>query len=169
MRHLLLFSYFVFLAFFDSIGQQRLNILESALNDAGSVIIVSHESTTGISLPDEQTGKRMPIPKLFKNGKLNYEIIHEKRNLSQPLIQKLAVVISRPFQDTVIEKGMCFEPHHAVIYYRNGKASYIDMCFGCRGIEVSKNLKITANDFDNQKWDDLVSFFRMQNMTYELD
>jgi len=169
MRPLSISIAFLLLFFSQGSSQQRLQILGSKLLAADSVFIVSHEATAGISIVDEKTRRPLPPPKLIVNSQLNAAIIHEKCRLTDTALQRFATIITRPFQDTVIERVMCFIPHHAVVLYSKGKPSYIDMCFGCLGIATSKDITITADDFDFRKWNELVAFFRQKGMIYELD
>ena len=160
--------FFILLFPLVSFIQQRLETLKFKLVHADSVIIVSHETIAGISLVNDLTGRFIPLPKLIVKGRINDKIVHERFRLGDTLVRTLAGIISRSFQDTMVERGMCFLPHHAVIYFKSGKASYVDMCFGCRRIETSEDIKITEFDFDDQKWDELVAFYEQQGIRYEL-
>jgi len=169
MRHFILISLLVFLVLLEVSGQNRLNYLKTQLLSADSVIIVSHEATAGIGLVDEKTGKHLPPPKLIVNGRLNETILHEKWVLKNTSIQRLSSIITRPFQDSVIERGMCFIPHHAVVIFKKRKTSFVDICFGCRGIETSRDIKMTAWDIDFRKWEELRDFFKQHGMKFELE
>lgn len=149
-------------------GQGRLVHLNSKLLSADSIIIVSHESTAGVSVIDSVTGKYLPHPKLLIKGKLNEQIIHERTTLLDTAVKRLSSIITRPFQDTVIEIGKCFLPHHAIVAFKSNRTSFIDICFGCRRIATSKDIKIVSDDFDNRKWKELIDFFQQYNMRYEL-
>jgi hypothetical protein len=162
-------SFLFFIMSLQASGQKRLDNLKAQFQSADSVVIVSHEATAGIGLMDEKTGKHLPLPKLIVNSRLNETIIHEKRVLNDTSIQRLNAIITRPFQDSVLEKANCFIPHHAVVIFKKRKASFVDICFGCRGIETSKDIKMTSWDIDNRKWNELIVFFKQHGMKYKLE
>jgi len=63
---------------------------------------------------------------------------------------------------------LCFEPHHAVLIYNKGHFSYIDLCFHCRGLVTSSNLKLNNTDFKDGKWKEMKVFFLKHGLTYEM-
>ena len=149
-------------------SQERLTSLKTKLLEADTVLIVSHQQTHGIVIRDEKTGKDIPLPKLVTNNRPNREIIYEERVITDTALHRLTQILTRPFEDTEIEKMMCFMPHHAILIIKNNKTSFIDICFGCLGIETSQNIKMTANDIDKRKWTELEAFFLQQNIKYKL-
>jgi hypothetical protein len=158
MKHSAILILLVFLTLFKASGQDRFAKLKTLMLTSDSIFLVSHESTTGIILVNERTGKKVPLPKLIVNGRLNKSIIHETRIIKDSSIESLINILTRPFQDSIIEIGKCFMPHHAVIIFKKGKISFIDMCFTCKGIETSKDIKLTISDFDDRKWNELMHF-----------
>ena len=112
---------------------QKLNWLNTKLQDADTVLLVSHEATAGVVVGDS--------PKLIIARKPNYKIVKEQQILAGDKLGALIKILARPFQDTVIEMGKCFIPHHAIFIMRNGKTSYIDICFGCRRFKYSKDMQ----------------------------
>lgn len=58
-------------------------------------------------------------------------------------------------------------PHHAIFFIKNGTASYIDICFSCRGFDTSKDLR-RLYAFDIRKWTELRNFFLRFGIKYEL-
>jgi hypothetical protein len=149
-------------------GQSRFVSLAQKLKSADSVLIVSHEATAGIVIVDEETGIKHEPPELVKNGQANRSIIRESRVLSDTALQQLSRILLRPFDDTEIEIGKCFIPHHGILIYNNRAISFIDMCFPCKGISTSKDIHLTIRDFDDRKWDDLIAFFKSTGFKYEL-
>ena len=132
-----------------------------------SVIIVSHEATDGVLIVEDSTGKRIKPPQLLISGKLNESIVKERRKLDSTHISKLTRILARPVADKTIEEGKCFIPHHAILIYKSGKISYLDICFGCRGFVTSKDLEF-IDAFDKKKWQQTESFFRSLGITYEM-
>lgn len=132
--------------------QKRLTALANQIRSADTVLIISHQPTYGIGIIDEKTGKNIPLPKLVVNNQPNRTIIYEERIITDTALLRLTQILIRPFEDTEIERGMCFIPHHAILIIKNNNTSFIDICFGCLGIATSPNIKITADDFDKRKW-----------------
>jgi hypothetical protein len=160
-------SFFLFLGFIHTNAQGGLRRLKSKLLSADSVIIVSHENTAAGNIIDEKTGDTIS-GKLLVNGRPNERIIHEKVTLHDSATRKLSRIMARHFQDSVSQVGRCFIPHHAVILFKKGKASFVDLCFGCHSIEATKNIKVTSNDFDSRKWKELIAFYRQHNIQYQM-
>ena len=169
MKNLYLISLLFFLAVLNVRGQQRndeLDLLRYRLQSADSVILVSHEATAGISIVDTVTNSRLPLPQLLLNGKLNHKIVREKRALNSPSVEQLSNIVTRPFEDTLVSSANCFVPQHAILIYKKGKASYIDLCFSCQRF-VTKDLE-SLGYFDQRKWKELYAFFKQNDMKYKL-
>lgn len=140
--------------------------LFNKINSADTILLVSHEETAGIATIDK-TGKYIPLPKLVIKGNPNYNIIKEKLILNNTQIKNLSKILIRPFKDSVVEAGRCFIPHHAIFLIKNKKLSYIDICFGCRVFETSRDLK-RLYKFEEQKWAELENFFINLGFKYNL-
>ena len=131
------------------------------LQNADSVLIVSHEPTDGIDLYDEQTGKSSkPAPLLIAN-RLNEQIIKESFRVTGPQLDTLARILARPKVDRKIKTGRCFIPQHAIVVYNGKNISYADICFRCRRIISSGKVNLFEGDFDDQKWKELLAFTRV--------
>ena len=167
MRHIMLIVIIHFVSVLNGNGQQRLNWLKENLIHADSVLIVSHEATTGMELIDEK-GNVLPMPKLVVNNKLNSRIVHEKKTLADTAIHRLSDILIRPFQDSLVVTAKCFIPHHAIVFYRGRHIHYIDICFGCMKIGTSGYVGVTEEDFDRRKWKELRTYFRQHGLKYEL-
>ena len=140
--------------------------LRAKLKHADTILLVSHEVTAGIVLKDS-AGRHIPLPKLLVGGRPNYSIIKEQRVLSGAQLDTFIEVFARPFQSRTIEMAKCYMPHHAVFIIKNGKTSYVDICFGCQRFQTSKDLQ-RLNAFDNRKWTELYDFFVKLGFKYEL-
>jgi hypothetical protein len=140
--------------------------LQAKLKNADTVMLVSHEVTAGIAIVDS-TGKHIPLPKLIVSGKPNYCIVKEQQVLSGAQLDTFIKIFARPFKSRTIEMAKCFIPHHAVFIIKNGKTSYVDICFGCQGFEVSKDMQ-QLYAFDNRKWRELEDFFVKLGFKYQL-
>jgi len=132
-----------------------------------SIIIVSHEATDGVLIVNDSTGKRIKPPQLLISGKLNDTIIKERKKLDSLNTSKLIKILKRPFEDKTIEEGNCFIPHHSVLFYKKGKLSYVEICFGCRGFITSKDLEF-IDGFDKKMWRQMEDFFKSIGIAYEM-
>jgi len=140
--------------------------LRTKLKNADTVLLVSHEVTEGIVLKDS-AGGCIPLPKLLVGGKPNYSIIKEKRVLSGTQLDTFIKIFARPFQSRTIEMAKCYMPHHAIFIIKDGKTSYVDICFGCQRFETSKDME-QLYAFDNRKWRELEECFVNLGFTYQL-
>lgn len=145
---------------------QKDNWLRAKLENADKVLLVSHEVTSGIVVIDS-AGRNVPPPKLLIGGKPNYSIIKEQRALSGAQLDTFVKIFARPFQSRTIEMAKCYMPHHAVFIIKNGKTSYVDICFDCQQFETSKDMQ-RLYAFDNRKWKELEEFFVKLGLTYQL-
>ena len=143
-------------------------IIRTKLIQADTVIIVSHKITQGVKLVDDSTGKNIPLPKLLIKGKRNKSIIVEQKIITGKDLDTLMQILARPFADKFISIGKCFMPHHSIFIIKNGKTSFIELCFGCHRFETSKDLN-SIEAFDEKKWDDLEKYFIKQGFKYELE
>ena len=169
MRLSVLTIFILVLSFSAASGQKSLANLRLKLLNADSIVLVSHELTAGIAIIDTVTKKDIPLPKLVNGSKRNEKIIRETVALNDFEKTELIKIITRPFEDSIITRAGCFLPHHAILVYSGKKISFIDVCFGCRGIETSKDIKVTSDDFDDRKWEELFSLFKGLKFKYELD
>jgi len=148
-------------------SQENDNWLVKKIKGADSVLLTSHTATAGVRIIDDSTGQDLPLPKLTTAGRPNYNIIKEQRLITGLQLDTLIKILDRPFEDRTVEMGKCYIPHHAIFLIKNGKTSYIDICFGCRGYDTSNDLsKLYA--FDRRKWIELEDFFRRLGIDYEL-
>jgi hypothetical protein len=145
---------------------QKDNWLRTKLKNADTVLLVSHEVTAGIVIRDS-AGKHIPLPKLLSGGKPNYLIFKEQRLISGAQLDTFIRIFARPFRSRTIEMAKCFMPHHAVLIIKNGKTSYVDICFGCQRFETSNDMQ-QLYAFDNRKWTELYDFFVKLGFKYEL-
>jgi hypothetical protein len=167
MKHLLLSTTLILTISLSSLSQDNNNWLVRKIKSADTVLLVSHKVTAGVSIVDDITGKQLPLPKLTIANKPNYNIIKERQIIFESQLDTLIKILGRSFNDDRIEVVKCFMPHHAIFLIKNGKASYIDICFGCRRFDTSKDLR-RIDAFDNEKWTSLENFFLRLGFKYEL-
>ena len=164
MKTIISISVFLTLTF-NLLGQSTKQFEKFLKSD--SIIIVSHEATDGVLIVNDSTGKRIKPPQLLISGKLNDKIVKERKKLDSLNTSRLIKILKRPFEDKTIEEGNCFIPHHSVLFYKKGKLSYVEICFGCRGFITSKDLEF-IDSFDKRKWRQMEVFFKSIGITYEM-
>ncbi|HEV3413404.1 MAG TPA: hypothetical protein VG101_13060 [Puia sp.] len=147
-------------------SQENESWLSLKFKNADSVLLISHEDTQGVAIVDD-AGNRIPLPELIIKGKPNYEIIKERQIISGKRLDRLVQILNRPLENRIIEVGKCFIPHHTIFLFKNGKLSYIDVCFWCRGFETSEDLNKICR-FDDRKWDELEKLFTGLGFKYKL-
>jgi hypothetical protein len=149
-----------------TVSAQRSEWLITKVNAADTVILASHKGTAG-DVEVDSLGNELPFPKLLVAGKPNYKIVIERHTIVGPQRAVLGRILARSFQDAAVVTARCFSPHHAVFIIKNGKTSYLDICFGCRRYDSSKDLA-RLSDFDNRKWTELKHYFKKLGFQYEL-
>jgi hypothetical protein len=147
-------------------GQNKLDKLVQSLKTADSVWIVSHSETVGVVIRDEK-GKKISRP-LVENGKLNTESIKERYVLNDSDKRQLSNILGRPKKDLKVEMAKCFIPFHAIIWKSKDKLFWIEIAFGCRRLETSKEVSISEFDFDERKWNELLAFYKQKGLSYRL-
>jgi hypothetical protein len=167
MKHLSIITVSILTISLSAFSQDKDDWLVKKIKSADTILLVSHEVTAGVTIVDDSTGKQLPLPKLTIAGKPNYQIIKEQQVITGLQLDTLIKILDRPFQDTKVEVGKCFMPHHAILLIKKSKTSYIDICFGCRRFDTSKDLK-QLYEFDNRKWTELENLFLRLGFKYEL-
>jgi hypothetical protein len=162
----ILFPILFLLAPFVCISQNNESWLSLKFKKADSVLLVSHEDTEGVVIVDD-AGNRSPPPGLIIKGKPNYKIIRERQIIGGKQLDQLIQILSRPIKSG-IDEAKCYMPHHSIFLFKNGKLSYIDVCFSCRKFETSGDLK-KINQFDEPKWEELEKLFTRLGFKYELE
>ena len=147
-------------------SQNNTNWLSKKMKAADTVLVISHVATTGVMNEDE-TGKFISPPELIIGDKLNDSIVIERSIITGAQLDVLIRILTQPLQSKNIYVAKRFIPHHAIILIKNGKVSYIDICFACHGYVWSKDLE-SLGSFDNYKWNALESFFLKQGFKYKL-
>ncbi|WP_018341434.1 hypothetical protein [Cytophaga aurantiaca] len=149
-----------------ALSQDNSNWLVKKIKAADTVLLISHKATAGEYYKDS-TGKISPPPELIIANKLNGSIVIESKVLAGVERQTLSRILTQPLQSKNTAMANCFIPHHAILLIKDGKISYIDVCFRCHRFKESKDLE-NIEDFDNHKWNELKSFFVELGFEYEL-
>jgi len=142
--------------------------LRKLLFSADSVVLVSH-TNTGVTIVDDNTGKEMPESSIVMKGKLNEKIVTERVAINQKQRSELAEIIAISYQPKRVPMGRCFFPSHSILFFRQKRLSYIDVCFGCYRIQHSADAPLRDYEFDEERWEKLKQFFKSSGLTYELE
>jgi hypothetical protein len=100
------------------------------------------------------------------NGKLNNPIVQERKKLNGKEIKELCDILLAPaVADTIA--AVCFQPRNGIFVYKSEKLSFIDVCFDCHGVAVSRDLSSIVS-FDDTKYQKLLLFYKLQGFKYML-
>jgi hypothetical protein len=127
------------------------------LTSADSIKIVKHKLTT-VNIYNEKTHKRYLSPQLLQKNKLNYAIIESIAAVDSSETKGLITILTSKNEDEEIKQMTCFLPHHAILIFKKGIVSYIDICFGCRKIATTEDI-ITNSWLSDKSWKELEKFF----------
>ena len=147
-------------------AQDGESIVKKKLESADSILLVSHQDTEGVKVVDS-LGRNVALPALIIRNTPNYKIFTERKIIDSAERNTLVKILEHP-SGKKIEIGMCFMPHHAILIFKSGNVSYIEICFGCRRFETSKDLK-KLGAFDSPKWAELEAYFKKLGFKYELE
>jgi hypothetical protein len=102
---------------------------------------------------------------LLQHGRLNPALVRQQKVLAGPLLDSLVVILTTTIEYDRVETSLCFDPHQAIVWSKNGMLSYIDCCFHCLRYSASANLiQLQGGNFGYRKWAMLQAFFRRQGM-----
>lgn len=137
------------------------NSLAEKIKYSDSILIVSYKAPSPIRFNNKEEPDQ-----IINNGKLNDIVIKERRSLNASQKKQLKKILSLPFRDSLIDRAMCFLPRHSILIFAKGKISYIHLCFQCKEIETSSDIKIPNNDFDQATWKKLMLFLKNNGLKY---
>lgn len=142
--------------------------LKTSIQNADSIILVSHEQTEGITIVDEQTGEKNFPPKVVVKGILNNKIIHQRQNLPDSLKRRLIDLLTKPVTDSRIETCRTFIPFHAIILFKKGIASFIDVSPGCNLFSYKTTQKRLGPYYiDKTKGEELIILFNKVGIDFD--
>ncbi|MCC6762764.1 MAG: hypothetical protein IT252_16200 [Chitinophagaceae bacterium] len=152
------------------------------MSKADSVVLISHITTKefapkivpDVAENDSEGLKRWyeeypPAPPYLINEDINGVIILESATLSKKQIEQLSEVINRKFYTDTIEYARCDNPVNSILIYTQAKLSFIDICFGCRRVHCSSDIKLSEEHFDDTKWQMLELLFRERGIKKGFD
>ena len=162
-------TFIIFLFIASSSFAQKTTIRER-LKLADTVLLISHDytSNTRSVVIVDSTGKTIKQPDLVRKGKLNEQVVKERRVLSKEEISSLSKILSYKYKPTkVVVSSGCFDPHHSIIIISKSKANYIDLCFHCWNYITS--VEIQDVEIRDDKLEKLYDLFKQLGFTYEMN
>lgn len=148
------------------VGQIKTSTVRAAILSADTVLIVSHNLTYGDVI--QEGSEPIPPPLIVENERPNSKIIHETVILTDSLRNRLIKILTESNKSGRIEMAGCFMPHHAVLLTKNGKTSFIEICFGCRRIFASDDIGTDDIQYAQKMWVDLERFFSANGIHYQI-
>lgn len=142
--------------------------LKRSIQNADSIILVSHEQTEGISIIDKKSRGKTSADKIIVRGVLNDKIIHQKQNFPDSLRRMLIDLLTKPVTDKRIETCRSFIPFHAIILFNKGIASFIDVSPGCNLFSYETMKKRSGPYYiDKAKGEELSNLFNKVGITFD--
>ncbi len=140
----------------DPINNELYKKLKLQLQDADSILLVSHEQTYG-PVYNKKGRIHDEAKKLVENNIINKAVIKKTILIEGKEKEALINILTQAVKGEKIESAKCFDPHHAFIVISKKDIAYIECCFDCGGVSTDK-LDISSSDFDNEKWDKLYTY-----------
>jgi hypothetical protein len=182
MRHSMNYHRILFLLLLfqsrNAFGQNGLKDAARTIMAADSVVLITHitvneyHDKTDVELPgmmDTTLSKKVTFLSLLQGNSINPAVVVQRQPLTKTEVGLFAAIVRKPVKHYRIGfVPLCFEPHHAVLVYRNGRMSYVDLCFHCRELATSTDFNLDNMDFKDGKWKQLQKFFTDRGLTYEM-
>ncbi|MFT3911496.1 MAG: hypothetical protein QM737_18880 [Ferruginibacter sp.] len=137
--------------------------LKSRFNFADSILLVGH-----LGIQYNKPGHNNPPPPrplILLEGKLNSAIIKKQVKISKPEVDTLMNILFRSVAGEQKMTNCDFDPHHAILFFKNGVISYIDLCFMCQQFDNSDDLGAIPV-FDDVKWIQLENLYKKLGVRY---
>ena len=103
-----------------------------------SIVIISHCTTQGHGvIYCDSLGNPYIRPNVTIGDKVNPDVVVKSLKLDS---MSLSFLICAFLPSGGYEAGSdCYNPHHSVLVYKDDHMFYVDLCFGCKGYELSIN------------------------------
>gem|GEM_PF-6835986 len=152
------------------VSAQKVKI-DQAIRQADSIIAFSHFDRVAII---EDNGDSRYVPIFLPNGYLNPKVISERKKISKDRFLTLSVRFNNVIpvkkgEIVIIDQPGCYMPHHTLYIYKDGKRSWIDMCFICGGYTCSGDLDYSDLDLNYKYTEPFASFFKAEGFHYWFD
>lgn len=145
------FILFLLVARFQLSGQSNYVDLKKKLSSADSVFVISY-----VSKGDSIHG----LEYLLKEEDFSSSLLKGKERLDYTQLSQLTQILTRGERITGrMATNRSFKPKNAILIYKNGTLSYIDIYFSCQRIETSKDIKFDDFDIKPDKWRELKQYF----------
>jgi hypothetical protein len=181
---MLVFGMIQVLSLTPALAQTGRTWLATSLNAADTVWLIRHDDlprvhkdpagkpsgkkgdVQPVTAADLEPMKRLPDESpLLQDGHLNLALVRQQKILARPLLDSLVMILTATIEFDRVEASLCFDPHQAIVWSRNGKLSYIDCCFHCLRYATSADLTpLQGKNFGYRKWAMLRVFFQRQGL-----
>lgn len=141
---------------------QKPSWLSLKISSADTIMLASHDC---LGCFDNGNDTPAPVLKLVMKGRPNYKALLKHKILTTRERVELSELLVRPFTDSVSITMHCCEPHHTLFLVKNNRTSYLDICFGCRCLNSSKDLAALYR-LNNSQWPELDKFFTKLGLAY---
>ena len=166
MKFYLLLLFTLFLN--NTFSQLKTKTIKEAINKADSIWLVSHTLTYQRIIKDNKENAITTMVLIVNNGRVNHKIIKEKIEIAKSEKSKLINILTQKNKDSLIEEMQCFLPHHSILFFKNNKVAYLDICFGCKNLIASKGLGIKDINYPKIMWKQLEELFLTHQIPMEL-
>ncbi len=163
---IILSSFFIF-SHLSLSGQIISKTVKDAILISDSVLLVSHNLTEQKIVQDEIV-KIRKSPPIVLNGRPNKKIIHESVLLTAYLKNQLISILTQPNHDSERNLIKCFLPHHSILLIKNGKTSYIEICFECERLLASQGIGLSDINYPKLMCKQLETFFSSLGIKYQI-
>ena len=150
------------------IAQITTTTVREAILTADTVLLVSHNLTEQRIVDDKIGGQVRKSPPVVLRGRPNKKIIHETALLNSVLKNQLIAILTQPNNEGERNSMRCFLPHHSILLIKNGKTSFIEICFACKNLLASKGVGISDINYPTVMWTQLESFFSSQGIKFQI-
>lgn len=154
-------------------AQTKAHSFKKALRECDSIQLVSHqdlhENGTFAELEQGISGHWHLL--VSTKGLVNDTIIIERVNLSKGGIDSLlSIVIKKYKEEAPMNRASCFNPHEAILLYKDGICSFVDICFGCLQFSTSGDMNTEKSFLSTyQNWMDLQTLFIGYGVKYKIE
>lgn len=152
------------------VAAQKVKI-DQAIRQADSIIAFSHWDA--VFMIGENGAEDRAIPTFLPGDYLNPEMITERKKIAKDRFLTLSVRFNNVIRvkkggSVVIDELGCYMPHHTLYIYKDGKRSWIDMCFTCGGYTSSGDLDYSDFSLNHNYTEPFITFFKAEGFQYWL-
>lgn len=105
----------------------------------------------------------------YSDGIMKIPVTQEKIALSKQAIDELTDIFYNYSEPDFGSVGLCYNPRHAIIFYRDNKPfAAVEICFECGRTETYPDM-ISMDASCSKRWEALKKFFEKQGIKYGME